>query len=98
MKLYVIVDALLSAGAKAAQAIHAFRAFIEAHPHIEQRWFLESNRIVVLQAGDIPTLAEKLEALGLNIARFTDEDLQRLTAIAAEPAAERHLSSYPLVR
>lgn len=98
MKLYVIVEAALSAGAKAAQAIHAFRAFVEAHPEIEQRWFLESNRIVVLQTVDVPTLAEKLSALGLNIARFTDEDLARLTAIAAEPAAERYLSSLPLVR
>lgn len=96
MKLYVIVEAALTAGAKAAQAIHAFRAFIDAYPDIEQRWFLESNRIVVLQTVDVPTLADKLAARGLNIAQFTDEDLGRLTAIAAEPAAARYLSSLPL--
>jgi len=96
-RLYIIVDRTLSAGLKMAQACHALRAFVGEHPMIDQTWHSESNNLVVLQVEDVPTLAERLESMGIKIARFTEPDLDgALTAIAAEPAAARHLSTLAL--
>jgi hypothetical protein len=97
MKLFVIVSAALNAGLKAAQGIHAFRAFQNDHPEVEQNWHTNHNNIVVLQDDDIPSLAARLEAKGFRISRFHEPDLDdELTAITAEPGAWKQLSSLPL--
>jgi hypothetical protein len=97
MRLFVIVNAALDAGLKAAQAIHAFRSFCGEYPHIEQYWHHESNNIVVLQDDDIPSLAERLEKKGFRLSRFTEPDRDdELTAICAEPGAWKQLSNLPL--
>jgi hypothetical protein len=99
MKLFVVVNAALNAGLKCAQGIHAFRAFCGDYPHLEEYWHREHNNIVVLQDDDIPSLAERLEAAGLRISRFTEPDLDdQLTAICAEPGAWKQLSNVPLAR
>ena len=97
MKLYIIVNNTLNAGLKAAQAIHAFRAFVGEYPHIEKYWHKEHNNIVVLQDSDLGNLAERLEADGYRVSRFTEPDLDdALTAICAEPNAGEMLSALPL--
>lgn len=97
MKLYVVVWSALSHGLRAAQACHAMRAFGAQYPVLERYWFEEHNNIVILQHEDIPSLAERLEAAGLRLARFHEPDLDNaLTAICVEPAAERLLSSVRL--
>lgn len=99
MKLYVIVQTVLDAGLKAAQAIHAFRAFQDDHPEVEADWHANANNIVVLQADELPSLADQLEARGFRLARFHEPDLDdQLTAVCVEPNAWRQLSSLPLAR
>lgn len=99
MKLFVVVRSTLSAGLKMAQAIHAFRGFAADHPILESYWHAEHNNIVVLQHEDPEGLAEDLESQGIRLTRFHEPDLGgQLTAICAEPAAERVLSNLPLAR
>ncbi len=97
MKLYVVVSAALSAGLKAAQAIHAFRQFVGEYPHLEQYWYHESNNIVVLQTDDLPALADDLSGKGLRLCTFREPDLEdQLTALCVEPNAANWLSTLPL--
>lgn len=99
MKLFVIVQSALSAGLKIAQALHAFRQFVESYPHLEGYWFKEHNNIVVLQSEDLSSLAERLETEGFRISKFCEPDLNdTLTAICVEPAASKRLSNMPLAR
>jgi len=93
----VIVKKTLNAGLKAAQAIHAFRAFVGEYPHIEEFWHREHNNIVVLQLDDVPAKAQELEEAGYRLSRFHEPDLgDELTAICVEPEAWRLLSNIPL--
>ena len=99
MKLYIVVEKALSAGLKCAQGIHAAFAFDQDYPALRQEWFTQHNNIVVLQAEDIPSLADRLEEAGFKLSRFTEPDLDdQLTAVAVEPAAWKQLSSLALVR
>lgn len=96
-KLYVVVKATLSAGMKAAQAIHAFKAFGTAFPDVESDWFENSNNIVVLEHFDIDGVAHDLESLGLKLSKFHEPDLDgELTAFCVEPRAWRYLSNVRL--
>lgn len=97
VKLYAIVDRDLSPGPKCAQAIHAVLEFAYTHPALVERWHADSNRIVVLEHGDVVELADRLEAEGLLVVRFREPDLgDRVTAICAEPRAARLLAEIPL--
>jgi len=67
------------------------------HPVIDADWHATSNNLVVLQCDDIPSLADRLDAAGIKLSRFTEPDLDdALTAIAVEPDGWRHLSSLAL--
>lgn len=96
-KLYVIVDEALSPGLKIAQGIHAFRAFVAAHPDLEREWFADSNNIVVLQHHDVPGIEHDIRSLGYRTAIFREPDQgDAITGIAVEPRAGRLLSKIPL--
>lgn len=98
-RLYIVVSSALSAGLKAAQACHATVAFTQSWPELARAWSEGSNNLVVLEAADLPPLADRLEAAGLRVVRFHEPDLaDALTAFVAEPAAARRLSSLPLAR
>ncbi len=93
-KLYVIVKTVLNAGMKAAQAIHAYKAFSVSHPEVDADWFTVSNNIVVLEYGD---LANRLERHGLALARFHEPDRGgELTAICVEPQARKQVARLSL--
>lgn len=97
MKLYVIVKKTLAAGLMAAQAIHAFRAFVGEYPVLERYWHEEHNNIVVLHEEELGELASRLEEAGFRLSRFHEPDLDNeLTAICVEPGAWKMLSSLPL--
>lgn len=96
-KLYIVVLRALSTGLKIAQACHALRAFTDQHADIDADWYATSNNIVVLQADDLPTLADRMDALGLAVARFHEPDRDdELTALCVEPGAAYTLRRYPL--
>lgn len=98
-KLYVIVKAALDSGLKAAQAIHAYKAFSVEHPEIDKSWFEVSSNIVVLEYDALEDLADRLERHGLALARFHEPDRGGdLTAICVEPQAQRKVSNIPLAR
>lgn len=97
MKLFVVVKKTLAAGLYAAQAIHAFRAFVGEYPVLEAFWHEEHNNIVVLQDDDIEGLVERLRAAGFRLSTFREPDLDNeLTAICVEPNARRALSNLSL--
>ncbi len=92
MKLYIIVSKTLSVGLKCAQACHALRLFGASYPDLDHDWYENSNNIVVLEHDDIPSMAELLQDLGLNVACFHEPDLDdEMTALCVEPAGKRHL-------
>lgn len=96
-KLYIVVLRSLSTGLKCAQACHALRAFVGEYPEIDADWYATSNNIVVLQADDLPTLADRMDALGLAVARFHEPDRgDELTALCVEPGGAHTLRRYPL--
>jgi len=97
MKLYIVLDKILDAGLKMAQGIHAAILFAHEHPELTHTWYTESNNIVVLEDSDIVTLADDLEAQGFAVSRFREPDQNNaVTAITAEPAAWKQLSTLPL--
>jgi hypothetical protein len=91
VKLYIVVLKSLSTGLKCAQACHALHAFTRAYPDATEQWEADNN-IVVLEHEDITSTADMLEALGIDVARFNEPDLDgAMTAICAAPTAKRHL-------
>jgi hypothetical protein len=91
MKLYLLVDHGLSAGMKAAQAIHAFHAFSQEHPGIIQEWQADNN-IVVLSHPELSNLCHTLTAKGIRYTPFYEPDLgDAMTAICIEPAGKRYV-------
>lgn len=89
MKLYVVVREDLSPGAQMAQALHAFREFIEAHPKVERNWYKTSNTVVILGIeNEKELIALKNMAITKNIAfsAFYEPDMDdALTAVTFEP-------------
>lgn len=97
MKLFVIVKKTLDAGFYTAQALHAFRAFVGEHPVIEADWHANHNNIVILQEEDLEALKGRLTVAGFKLSEWREPDRgHELTAICAEPASWRMLSSLPL--
>jgi hypothetical protein len=96
VKLFIIIKSSLTAGLYTAQAIHAFWSFTRAFPQKTLEWAPDNN-VVILQHEDLASLADRLDSMGLAVARFHEPDLNdELTAICAEPAAKRHLAKLPL--
>lgn len=99
-RLYIVVSGELNNGQKAVQACHALRAFVEDHPDIDQRWYQESNTIVILEAPDeqaVIELWEKMRRSGIECSMFREPDLDDvMTAIAIAPRGHRHLRNLPL--
>lgn len=100
--MYVVTRKDLFPGAQIAQALHAFREFIEEHPTIDKSWYKNSNYIAILSAKDemeLERLSLRLTKKGIKHSLFREPDLNdELTAIAIEPGrdSKRACSSYPL--
>jgi peptidyl-tRNA hydrolase len=92
MKLTVITRADLNPGQQAVQAMHAQRAFVEAHPAVEKLWFEQSNTLALLVVPNEQALCRvlrKAEDRGIRIAIFREPDIDdQLTAIVLEPSPE----------
>ena len=89
-RLYTIVPADLSTGAKIAQTGHGVGAFFAMDPERAQAWQNGARNIVCLQAPDLPAIAERLMAEGCQVARFTEPDLDdRLTCLTVSDAGAR---------
>lgn len=90
-RLRVVVDAGLSPGAVAAQAVHAVVAFGVEHPEGFKAWRTGSSTIVILAADEaqLAVLRDKAARAGLDVASFHEPDLDdALTAIAVGPSGE----------
>lgn len=90
-RLRIVVDAALSPGAVAAQAVHAVVAFGAEHREAHEAWRTGSNTVVILEAGvtQLAVLRDKAGARGLHVASFHEPDLgDAMTAIAIGPAPE----------
>lgn len=87
MKLYVVVREDVPPGAWAAQALHAFREFIEHYPDLEKLWYRTSNTIVILGVPSEAHLWELENNKGvLKTTIFREPDWEdSLTAIAFQP-------------
>lgn len=92
MKLTVVTRADLSPGQQAVQAMHAQRAFADAHPAVEKLWFEQSNTLALLIVPDEQGLCRLLRRAadrGIRTAIFREPDIaDQLTAIALEPSPE----------
>lgn len=90
LKLTVVVAACLPFGLQATQGMHAARQFAAEHPAIEQKWFEESNTLVLLSVADGQALQDLYGAAqckGIKGSLYRDEDLgDDVTAIALEPS------------
>lgn len=100
-KLYAVVSSALSPGAKACQAAHALRAYVDAYPEIESRWWRESNTLVILQIAQdrLEWLEQEAKRKNLSCVRFVEPDWApegTLTALVLGPEAKRLVSDLPL--
>jgi peptidyl-tRNA hydrolase len=97
-KLFLIADATLPPGLRAAQLFHAGRLFAAEHAAIEEAWYRGSNTIVLLEAPskeELISLQARLAAKAVPTSLFHEPDLAGApTALAAGPAGAafvRHL-------
>ena len=98
-KLYAVVDSKLPPGAKACQAAHALRAYADAYPEIERKWWAESNTLVLLETDAIMDLEIKAHKRGVSCVRFVEPDWApegTLTALVLGPDGERLVSTLKL--
>jgi peptidyl-tRNA hydrolase len=100
MKLYIVTHSNLNPGLRTAQACHALRLFAEEHPKTDERWYSESNNLVVLEVNnkeELAKLAYDATVLGIDVSLFKEPDLDdELTAIALAPEAKGLLSNLRL--
>lgn len=99
-KLYIVLRADLSPGAKLAQAVHASDEFKAAHPELHRAWYTGANNVAILEAPDEVALERLLDRAGraaLPLAPCREPDLDdSLTAVAIGDAAAKLVSSLPL--
>ena len=98
-KLYAVVSSTLSPGAKACQAAHALRAYADAYPEIERKWWAESNTLVLLETDAIIALEIKAHKRGVSCVRFVEPDWApegTLTALVLGPEGKKLVSSLKL--
>lgn len=92
MKLYIVVRQDLRPGSQIAQAIHAFREYVEKHPESEREWYSNSNTIVVLGCNDEQELWHLWKNAPGFAAEFREPDFDdELTAVAFQPGNESAL-------
>lgn len=98
-KLYVVIDGQLRGGSRIAQAVHAALDHAVAFPEEVAAWHRNSNTLVVLESTDLQGISDRIGCRKFRRTEFREPDLDdRLTAIAAEPAAGRWLSDLRLAR
>lgn len=100
MKLFLIVRGDLKPGLRAAQLVHAMRAFTEEHPAVDREWFVRSNTVVLKEVPDEAALADlayQAKAQGVPVSAFHEPDLDdQMTAITVGPAGRRLVRDLPL--
>ncbi len=98
-KLYLVVREDLQPGVQAVQAVHAQRAFVDAHPERERAWFRASNTLAFLAVPDeaaLRKLMAKAAERGILAAWFEEEDLGgSVTAVAIAPEGRRLCKGLP---
>ena len=98
-KLYAIVDSKLPPGAKACQAAHALRAYVDSYPAIESRWWAESNTLVLLETDQLEELERAAINKGVSCVRFVEPDWApegTLTALVLGPEGKKLVSRLKL--
>lgn len=100
-KLYIIVRNDLAPGLQAAQACHALREFVSAHPEIDAVWHADSKTLVLLGVpteSDLKELATRAEGRGVPLALNYEPDLGgELTAVALAAGAKKLVNTLPLL-
>jgi len=100
MKLYIVTRKDLPPGLMLAQACHALRGFVEAHPEEDQKWFRESNNIVCLEIENesaLLNLVKKAVCADIPHAVFREPDRDgEATSVAFGAGARRLVSGLPL--
>jgi len=88
-RLLLVVRADLPPAQQAVQAVHAARAFAEAHPEAERAWHANSNTIALLSVPDeaaLLVLLDRARVIRGQTALFREPDLDStVTAIALAP-------------
>lgn len=99
LKLYVVVREEFQQGFQIAQAIHAFREFVEHHKEVESNWYKESNTIVVLKTSkeNLDLLVEKAKENNFSYSIFKEPDIENeTTAVAFGPESKEILKKIKL--
>lgn len=86
-RVYVVVDAGLSRGAQAAQAIHAVAELVANHPAMTENWSSNGNVVIVLESPRVEDVLERIttdeDYYGVGLATFNEPDFDgTLTAFA----------------
>lgn len=97
-RLYVVGRADLPPGLRAAQLVHAARAFADEHEEAERDWYKTSNNLVLLEVKDEQALLALANvAVGIPMALCLEPDLDnQVTAIALGAGAKRLVRHLPL--
>lgn len=94
-KLYVITRKDLRFGSQSCQAAHAIIAFHHEHPELANKWYKESNTIVMLVIDDEKKLLDfliKAKENNIKVSEFKEPDFNnQLTAIVLEPSEQSGL-------
>lgn len=100
-KVYIVVRHDMEPGLQAAQACHALREFVAAHPDLDATWHANSKTLVLLSVpgeADLERLASKAKEKDVPVALNYEPDLGgSLTAIALATGAKKLVSSLPLL-
>jgi peptidyl-tRNA hydrolase len=87
-RMYVLVRQDIDPGYQIPQSIHAKDAFTHDYPEIENRWYKESNTLVVLGVKDEEELlfwTSRAKQENLKTSLFYEPDVDQYTALAIEP-------------
>jgi peptidyl-tRNA hydrolase len=87
-KMYVVVRQDIDPGYQIPQSIHAKDKFTHEYPECENRWYNDSNTIVVLgieNEDELLKLAGLCKKVKLRYSIFFEPDINEYTAIAIEP-------------
>jgi peptidyl-tRNA hydrolase len=94
-----VVSSALSPGAKACQAAHALRAYVDAYPEIESKWWQESNTLVLLKCSYLDWIEQQAKEKGISCVRFVEPDWApegTLTALVLGPEGKKLVRSLKL--
>lgn len=99
MRMYVVVDEKLSAGAKIAQSGHALVEFGRTRPDLIEHWQTEGNTLIVLEGDESALLRVWTWALkrGSGASMFQEPDFNKaVTAVAVY--CEPGILTFPLAK